>query len=214
MKKAGEKLYQILKRHVPDNAVHYCYDLWAAHPFHFRVTRSRNTKLGDYRYDRRNGDHIITINHDLNIYSFLITYIHEVAHQYVQIRYGKRMKPHGDEWRQAFIDLMQPLLNDLIFPVEVLKPLRKYMLRPGASTTSNAPLYSALRRYDGTDDGLEPLSSVENGDIFEFNNRMFERLYLRRTRVVCRELTSSRKYLIPQTAFVRLLRQNTKKKAS
>ena len=80
MERAKKQLYQILKAHVPDDAVHYCLELWTSIPFNFKVKNNRTTKLGDYRYDRRNGAHSITVNMDLNEYSFLITYIHEVAH--------------------------------------------------------------------------------------------------------------------------------------
>ncbi len=214
MDKAKQQLYNILKKHVPANAVHYCLDLWIAHPFHFRVTRQRSTKLGDYRHDRRTGRHTVTVNDNLNNYSFLITYIHEVAHQHVQMKYDRRPRPHGHEWQMIFRSLMQPMLNDLVFPKEVLIPLTKYMLKPKASTTSYAPLYSALRQFDEIDDGMIALSSLGKGDIFEFNSRMFERLHLRRTRVMCRELETSRKFLISQTALVRLLRENVEKKAS
>ncbi len=215
MEKAKQQLYHILKRHVPPNAVHYCLDLWIDRPFHFKITRQRNTKLGDYRHDYRSGRHTITVNYNLNNYSFLITYIHEVAHQHVQMKYGRNVRPHGHEWQVIFRSLMQPLLSDLVFPTEVLVPLTKYMLSPKASTTSYASLYTALRRFDEIDDGLVLLSSMRNGDIFEFNERMFERLQLRRTRVLCREMESSRKFLIPQTALVRLLKEsNTDKRAS
>jgi SprT protein len=204
VEQAKKKLYGILVSHVPENAVHYCLDLWTSIPFHFKVARKRNTKLGDYRHDRRNASHTITINHDLNSYSFLITYIHEVAHLLTTERSRRKVSPHGTEWRANFKELMEPVLTDLIFPTDVLGPLQKHMKNPKASTYADPKLVSALRKYDRHGDDLIPLSALEEGDIFEFNQRVYKKLNLRRTRVMCQESASSRKYLISKMALVRV----------
>jgi hypothetical protein len=203
--KAKEKLYRIFQRHVPENAVHYCLDLWSAKPFHFRVTRKRNSKLGDYRYDPLNGSHSISVNHDLNQYSFLITYIHEVAHLLTNERNGRRIQPHGKAWQQNFQELMEPVLSDLIFPVEILTPLKKHMRKPKASTYSDSKLLDVLRKYDDHSSDLTPLEQLEEGDIFEFNQRMYQKIHIRRTRVLCQQAGTSRKYLISKMALVRHL---------
>ena len=41
----------------------------------------RNTKLGDYSYNKMNGSQI-SINNDLNQYATLITLTHEIAHAF------------------------------------------------------------------------------------------------------------------------------------
>ncbi|MCK5366987.1 MAG: SprT-like domain-containing protein, partial [Cyclobacteriaceae bacterium] len=109
MESAKKKLYQILQNQVPENAVHYCLDLWETIPFNFKVTRKRNSKLGDYRFDQRNGSHSISVNFDLNQYSFLITYIHELAHLLTTERFGRKSQPHGKEWKSNFRELMEPV---------------------------------------------------------------------------------------------------------
>ena len=203
MDQAKVKLYKILQKQVPENAVHYCLDLWSSIPFHFKVTRKRSTKLGDYRFDHRNGSHSITVNFDLNKYSFLITYIHEVAHLLTTERYGRKSQAHGKEWKTCLKELMEPVLSELIFPVEVLSPLRKHMKNPKASTYADPVLVHALRIHDEEETDLVPLSILEEGDIFEFNKRMYKKLSLRRTRVLCQQADSSRKYLISKMALVR-----------
>lgn len=208
MERAKEKLYQILQKHVPENAVHYCLDLWTAIPFHFKVTRKRNTKLGDYRYDHRNSSHTITVNVDLNPFSFLITYIHEIAHLLATERYGRNLQPHGKQWKSCFAELMEPVLTDLIFPTDILHPLRKHMKNPKASTYADAKLVTVLRSYDDHEQDLIPLAKLGEGDLFEFNKRMYKWLSLRRTRVLCQQADSSRKYLISKIAMVRALSQN------
>jgi SprT protein len=42
----------------------------------FKVTKSRASKLGDYRAPFRGSPHQITVNHDLNPYAFLMTTVH------------------------------------------------------------------------------------------------------------------------------------------
>lgn len=198
------KLFHILEKHVPENAVHYCLDLWIATPFHFKVTRKRNTKLGDYRFDHRDGSHSISVNYDLNPYSFLITYIHEVAHLLTKAHHGRRTQPHGKEWKSNFKELMAPLMTDLIFPIEILRPLKKHMLNPKASTYADANLLHALRQVDEHESDLVPLSTLDQGDTFEFNNSLYKKLNLRRTRVLCQHSLTSRKYLISKMALVRI----------
>jgi len=205
--KPKEKLYKILRQHVPENAVHYCLDLWEAKPFHFKVTRKRNSKLGDYRFNPNDGSHSVTVNHDLNRYSFLITYIHEVAHLLTKERNTLKVKAHGPEWQANFRELMEPVLSELIFPKEVLVPLYSHMCKPKASTYSDAKLLAALRKYDDhRSSDLVPLEELEEGDIFEFNSRMFTKMKPKRTRVLCQQAGTSRKYLISKLAMVRNLR--------
>lgn len=188
---------------MPENAVHYCLDLWTAMPFHFKVTRKRNTKLGDYRFDRRNGSHSISVNHDLNHYSFLITYIHEVAHLLTRERFGRKTQPHGKEWKSIFKELMEPVMTDLIFPDVILKPLKKHLKNPKASSYADADLVHVLRQYDEQERDLVPLSTLDEGETFEFNNCIYKKLHLRRTRVLCQHSESSRKYLISKMALVK-----------
>lgn len=206
MEQAKKKLYQILQKHVPENAVHYCLDLWTSIPFHFKVTRKRSTKLGDYRFDHRNGSHTITVNVDLNKFSFLITYIHEVAHLLTTERHGRKSQPHGKEWKSSLKELMGPVLSDLIFPDDILIPLKKHLKNPKASTYADPVLVNALRNHDELETDLVPLSALEEGDIFEFNKRMYKKVSLRRTRVLCQQADTSRKYLISKMALVRNLK--------
>lgn len=205
---AKGKLLKILERHVPENAVHYCLDLWSAIPFHFKVTRKRSSKLGDYRFDRIDGSHTITVNYDLNAYSFLITYIHEFAHLLTTERNGKNAQAHGKEWKANFRELMEPVMTDLIFPSKVLLPLSRYMKNPKASTHADPDLLEVLRQYDDQDHELIPLSHLQEGDIFEFNQNTYRKLRLRRTRVLCQHTANSRKYLISKMALVKALKSN------
>ena len=146
--KSTEKLYSLLQQHIPDNAVHYCLDKWTEKPFHFTVTRKRNTKLGDYRFDPRTAKHSITVNHNLNKFNFLITFLHEYAHLTATDKYDRKVSPHGAEWKKEFKEVIQPMLNSLVFPDDILQVLIKHMKNPKASTQADARLVQVLRKYD------------------------------------------------------------------
>ena len=91
--------------HFPPSVAEYCFQLWQDHPFDFIVSKTRDSKLGDYRFSPQKG-HQITVNHNLNPYSFLVTYLHEVAHLLTYQTYKNKVLPHGNEWKKAFHDVL------------------------------------------------------------------------------------------------------------
>lgn len=202
MEGVRKKLRSILDKHVPPEAVDYCLELWIAKPFHFKVKQKRNSKLGDYKYDPAYRDHTITINHDLNAYAFLITYLHELAHLHVTEKYGRNVKPHGSHWKVIFAGLMRPVMNEKVFPEMVLTPLRRHMLNPKASTQADQNLVAALRDFDCTDDGAVCLKELGEGAFFSYHGHEYKKIKTRRTRILCQHRISGRKYLIPGIALV------------
>src|SRR5687768_5279340 len=104
-----EKVYVTLQQHLPAQAVAYCYNLWKNNPFELRITRTRQSKVGDFTSRKNVRYQRITLNHDLNPFLFLVTYIHEVAHLHVYVLHGNRVDPHGDIWKTVFKHLMDPL---------------------------------------------------------------------------------------------------------
>ncbi len=185
---------------LPAPAVDYCRRLKQHYGFVFRVVRPRRTRLGDFRV-LPGGQTQITVNSNLNPFAFLITYVHEVAHADVQQRYKRRVQPHGKAWQTAFGRLMQPLLTETVFPPAILKPLTAYLMRPSATTSANSALMQALRLADPQPHSDQPpgqllLSDVPEGQSFLFAKKTFVRGTLRRTRIVCKEVTSGKLYAI------------------
>lgn len=200
----SKKMEELLNQHLPANSVTYCLHLWQELPFSFKISRTRSSCFGNYIF--RNGQHKITVNHDLNIYAFLVTYIHEIAHQRAWLNKGrKKIEPHGKEWKKSFQDLMNPLLNSSVFPENVLVPLSQYMQNPAASSVSFAPLFEALRSFDKEAETGISLSEVTDNQWFEFRGNVFQKLEKRRTRVLCLEKISKRRYTILATARVEII---------
>lgn len=190
----------------PAEAAIYCRQLWQTYNFDFQIVKPRRTRLGDFRAFP-NGKTQITVNQDLNPYAFLITYVHEVAHADVNRAYKKRIQPHGKAWRSAFQRLMQPLLTESIFPEEILVSLQRYMSKPAATTYANPGLMAALRKADvlskvNTNSKAILLRDVVEGEMFQFDKKTFIRGTLRRTRIVCKEMSSGKSYAILAHAWV------------
>jgi hypothetical protein len=190
----------------PPASVAYCRQLWQLDGFDFRVVRPRRTRLGDFRVLPHNQTQI-TVNANLNPYAFLITYIHEVAHADVHRAYKRRVQPHGKAWQTAFQRLMQPMLTAAVFPEAILLPLRQYMSKPAATTYANPSLMLALRQADAVltnsiTENRVLLRDVREGKQFQFAKKTYIRGTLRRTRVVCKEISSGKSYAILAHALV------------
>jgi len=190
-----------LQPFLPKHALHHCYLLWQQHGFILKIKKKRASKLGDYRYDPNRQQHIITVNNDLNYYSFLITYVHEVAHLVTFSEHRRNVKPHGREWKNNFKKLMLPFLNNDVFPDQVLRTLAKYLKNPKASSCNDHELMRALRCFDDKRSSLN-LHEISAGALFKFRERVFRREDLRRTRYVCCEVSTRKKYLISGMAEV------------
>ena len=200
-----ERLRETLSQKLPTTAVAYAVSLWEREPFSFRITATRKSKLGDFRYRRDRKIQTITINPDLNPFQFLLTYIHEVAHLHAFVKFGIETAPHGIEWKSTFHQLMIPLLSTTYFPIDLLIPLRKHMRNPKASSSSDLFLMKEMSKYDQKSITQEIvfLSDVKPGNRFLLSGREFEKGETRRTRVLCQEVKSGRKYLIAQLAKVK-----------
>ncbi|MVM30665.1 sprT domain-containing protein [Spirosoma sp. HMF4905] len=195
-------------------AIEYCHQLLQHYKFRFRIVKPRRTRLGDFRVLPHNQTQI-TVNTNLNLYAFLITYVHEVAHaavhqQGVMQRRVRRVKPHGKAWQTAFQQLMQPLLIEAVFPTTILRPLQHYMAKPGATTYANPSLMTALRQFDDNpkeviDEDRVLLRDVSEGEAFQLAQKTYVRGTLRRTRVVCKEVASGKSYAILAHAWVSIM---------
>ena len=193
----------ILTKHIPSGAVDYCLHLWREAPFILKLSRSRSSKIGDFTCRERVHHPQITLNHDLNPYLFVTTFVHEVAHYRVFIKHRNRVDPHGEEWKHVFQELLQPLLLKIdVFPEEILHALRLHMVEPKASSYADSMLTQAFRKFDRNYEHQVLLSEIPLGSIFKFNGKYFQKGKLRRTRVLCKEVSSRLQYLVPADAVV------------
>ena len=193
----------ILAKYLPEKSVDAVLHLITEHTINLNIKKKRTTKYGDFRPPHKGLPARISINADLNVYAFLITLIHEIAHWFVWSNYKsyKRLQPHGMEWKRTFKSLMSPFLNKDIFPVELLKILEQHLKNPKASTASDVTLTKALRKFDNTQAHLN-LLDLDIGQSFILKERQFKILEKKRTRYVCQQSTNKKLYLISGIAEI------------
>lgn len=169
-----------------------------------KVKGERKTRHGDYRALPR-GKHQITINSNLNNYRFLITLIHEIAHFEAYNKYGRRIKPHGKEWKHTFQHLMLPFIRPEIFPNELLPLLAQHFKNPKASSDTDTQLAYALKQFDESNDKTYVFELSLNQVFKHYNGRIFKRGNKRRKRFECVEVSSGKLYLFNPNAEVEVL---------
>lgn len=195
-----------LIHYIPEAAVHPLTEWLHKNKVQLKISRTRSTKLGDFRV-ARNGDFPrISVNNNLNPYAFLITLVHEMAHAEVWNNKSRfrRIQPHGKEWRTVFSHLIQPFLNDSIFPEILLPAVQKYFQKPKASSVSDPHLMRALKVFDAPAENPQ-LKDLVAGDRFVFRKNNFEVVKRLRTRFQCQNLQNKRLYLIHGLAEVEKL---------
>lgn len=169
----------------------------------FKVTKSRSSKLGDYRSPFKNEPHQITINHDLNPFSFLITTVHEFAHLKTWQNHKNKVRPHGTEWKNNFKGLMDPFIRLNLFPADVTSALVKYMNNPAASSCTDLNLYKTLKNYDSKQDAIVTIDTLEFQQYFSIKSgRVFQKQEKLRKRYKCLEVSTQRIYLFHPIAEV------------
>ncbi len=197
-----ERNQAILRKYIPEAVVPMMAEWIIQFDFKLKIKRSRQSKYGDYRAPMRGTNHQITINHDLNQFAFLLTLVHEVAHLLTFERHGHRVKPHGEEWKTAFKDLMRPVVRLNVFPEDVRDAIVNYMKNPAATSCSDLQLMRVLRRYDDAQAVYVHLETLPEDAFFLYNGRRFKKGIKRRTRFLCTETDTRRQYLFSPLADV------------
>ncbi len=197
----------ILLKYFPEAAIDDVYYWLVAKKVLFRISKSRKTKLGDYKPPVRCSTHRISVNYDLNPYSFLITFVHELAHLLVYEKYGRRVNPHGFEWKTEYKILMMSFIKKEIFPQQLKIVLVNHIQKSKASSNSDLLLVKELKKYDKNLSGKHPEQTYLENLPFETefifgNDRRFIKLEKRRTRFLCNEISSGRDFLFHPLAEV------------
>ncbi|WP_142783951.1 SprT-like domain-containing protein [Changchengzhania lutea] len=194
-----------LNDHIPEAAINQVMLLLKHDHLDVKIKSERKTRHGDYR-SLPNGKHQITVNANLNVYRFLLTLIHEIAHFEAYKSYGHSIKPHGKEWKQTFQRLILPFLNPEVFPNELLPLLANHFKNPKASSDTDVPLAYALRQFDDVQNKTY-VFEVPLGSTFKlYNGKIFKKVNKRVKRYECIEIKTGKLYLFNPNAEVEIIK--------
>ncbi|MCQ9641342.1 SprT-like domain-containing protein [Chryseobacterium sp. WG14] len=187
-----------LEKYLPPNTLTYLRVWFSDHYIHIKVTRNRNSKLGDYRKLPDNS-HEITVNSTLTPQLFFFVLTHELAHLIAFEKYGRRISPHGNEWKETFRKM---LIESLDIYDEDLKPIIvKFSKAPKANFMASPDLV----RYFHTekqDDSLQFIEELQKGEFFIYRNEKYLLEGLVKKNYLCKNLATGRKYSFKPLARV------------
>lgn len=188
-----------LNEFVPENSIKLIEKWLDQLNISLKFVNPRKTKLGDFRYDNKNG-YQITINNNLNRFSSLITLIHEIAHAFVYESFGNRVIPHGKQWKDTYKRLMINFLNLDIFPADILSSLSNHLINPSASTSNDISLSLILRKYD--QNKSLTVNEIKIGQKFIYSNKIFVKKKQLRKRIKCYDVKNQKFYLFSPIAKI------------
>ena len=159
------------------------------------IAKQRQTILGDYRHAFRGKGHRISINGNLNKYSFLITLLHELAHLFTYEKFGNKVSSHGSEWKGEFGLILEEFITKKIFPPDLESVLMRSLRSPAASSCGDENLLRQLKQYDSKQSGsffveqlaVDALFMIKEGRIFLRGKKI-------RKRYKCKEVATGKFY--------------------
>lgn len=173
---------------------------------HLTLTRERQSILGDYRHPDRRGGHRISINGNLNRYSFLVTLLHEIAHLTTYMQYANSVASHGKEWKQHFANILKQFVGKGYLPDDVEAALRRSIQNPAASSCADEGLMRVLRRYDPQKENHFLVEQLAPNQLFRTKDgRIFRKGERMRKRFRCEEVATKKVFLFSPVYEVELV---------
>ncbi|MCF8365907.1 MAG: hypothetical protein K9H16_09000 [Bacteroidales bacterium] len=197
-----EAYKSVLIKYIPEASFELVYQLIIKHRVFLAITRERKTKHGDFRPAMHGKPARISVNHNLNEYAFLITFLHELAHQITWEKYKKKVKPHGLEWKYEFANQLQPFIQNGIFPKEIAEKLDKDPAELYYSTVADTSLERELKNYSKAN-GFVLLENLPDNAMFMLPNGIkYRKLHKRRKNFLCINVQNKRQYIFNPLAEV------------
>lgn len=202
-----------LQDYLPDGTYPPVHEYLRQFKVHLTVAKERKSVLGDYRHKTQYANHRISVNGNLNKYSFLITLLHELAHLLTFEQHGNRVASHGREWKHIYGRLLAQFLEHKIFPEDVAEELHSSLRNPAASSCAEDGLLRVLRRYDAAGTRFQLVEEIPADSLFRTTDgRVFQKGSRLRKRYQCREVATGRQYLFSPVYEVELVVETGKDK--
>jgi hypothetical protein len=185
-----------LQAYLPPNTYEAVLHYLQQHKVHLTVARERKSILGDYRHRIGTQTHRISVNGNLNSYSFLITLLHELAHLLTFENWGNKVASHGKEWKRVFGQLLAQFIEHDVFPADIKKVLLQTLHNPAASSCADETLLRTLKNYDAKKEVIVFVETLAEGTLFATHDgRLFKKGEKLRKRFRCVEVATKKVYL-------------------
>ena len=192
----------VLEKFLPENTLPFLKKWFGDYPCHLKITKNRNSKLGDYR-KLPDKSHQITVNGTLEPQLFFFVLTHELAHLIAFEQFGRRISPHGTEWKNTFREM---LLESINVYQEDLKPIiLKFSKSPKANFMASPDLVKYFHKE--SDDGLIFVENLKVGDQFIFRNEIFIIEETAKKRYICKDIKNGKRYYFRNLAQVKPLKK-------
>jgi hypothetical protein len=170
-------------------------------PVQLIISKPRSTKLGDFRPGQSGKPARISINQGLHPVECIITIAHEFAHAEIYRLYGRRVKPHGKEWKLTFREKLHEIVDIGILEKRYSDAIKScYLDKRGFKQRCDQ-----LSRIFGLEkSGLNSirLEDIPEGSEFVIGRKRLIKGARRRTRFECREKGTRRIYTVHSMAEI------------
>ncbi|MBC7873267.1 MAG: SprT-like domain-containing protein [Ferruginibacter sp.] len=171
---------------------------------HLTIAKERKSILGDYRHRTQQANHRISVNGNLNKYSFLVTLLHELAHLLTFEQHTNKVPAHGKEWKTIYAALLKQFLQTHVFPEDIEKELLESLKNPAASSCAEDGLLRVLRKYNTGENPHRLVEELSTAALFRIKDgRVFQKGEKLRKRFKCKEVETGKVYLFSPVYEVR-----------
>lgn len=188
-----------LSPYLPPGALPWLNQWAKPYALHIKITRDRQTKLGDYRA-LRGGKHQITINSGLDPELFFFVFTHELAHLIAFNRFGMAIAPHGIQWKRTFAIMLLESLE--VYSLDLQKIILQFSKNPKANFMASPELVRYFRP-EPTRSHEQYIEDLIPQEEFEYQGREFIVNRKLKKNYLCQDLRSGKLYRFSPLAKVK-----------
>lgn len=190
-----------LEQYLPENTLPFLKKWFADYFIHIKITKNRNSKLGDYRR-MPDKSHQITVNSTLDKQLFFFVLTHELAHLIAFERFNFRISAHGKEWKNTFAEM---LLESINIYTDDLKPIIfKFSKNPKANFMASPELVRYFH-IENPEDNFIFIEDLLINDQFRYKGDDYKLLEKKKKLYLCINSNNEKKYLFRPLAKVKKL---------
>jgi len=190
-----------LLKYLPENALPFLKKWFGDFYIHIKITKDRNSKLGDYR-KMPDKTHQITINSTLQSELFFFVLTHELAHLIAFEKFGFRISPHGKEWKNTFSAMLAESIS--VYTDELKTIILNFSKSPKASFMASPELVKYFHA-ENLKDELNYIEDLEVGEKFIYRKKVYQLEEKLKKNYLCVQLESGKKYAFKPLARVEKL---------